>query len=764
MNKKLFFAVLASCSMVFANDPEQEIENRVEILNSKKGVEISGTVRSASFNSYFESPNEKPNNTSGNYNGDYTNRLPNHEISEFLQLDLDFKFRPWDVISANLKLRLGAGAQEYFAAAATVVNVPWVNIEGNWDDSFYWVVGDFRQSYSPLTLYMPGIDIMYEPTIFARKREMAQKEALIQGNQRNLQGFNLQFRPQLGETFGELRVEALGARLRRAGYLDASGAMGNMLPNEGIPGATQAGRFDKFLLAGNLELLPLNKNLLVGGTYLSIFDDSSSSKKFSCSGCSDTDRDSLVNTLDSLPQKTSVVAGRVGADIAGLFGISSLVANLTAEFAMSNDNAYNLTYVKDAKDTNKIIGTKTESLFERNGNAILAQMDLGYKGIADIDIILSSSYIKNDSAWFNNVAQSPSFFARRILNSDKDLGCKLADAGTGRRPCGDQTYNLSKYGVYSPLYSSFDALYFFTPKHSPMRASLRSDYLAADDQTMSYNISPYAKTSWNPSTLTRAELAILEELSDLNLQMALPNGFATSNRMGFQEVLTVNWRGLLEVKGLFANYEQVAAIVPAKAAKYTEVGGGAKIDILGILGFEKNPLEISGSYKNSGKEQEWDNLGKAEYVSDFLNAGLYYRFFKRFGLVFGFQQINSEFNVAGVNALYSQMKESGLKVSIVPIIKAQQNQWMVGLDYTVAKNAWFSINYGIMSVENIYKLQSDVYEYKGIIERNIYKYVDTQTGKETNMPGYAVVNDPGTADLKHEFSRNILEATINVEF
>ena len=700
MNKKLIFAFFATCSLSSFAYASEEIENRVEDINARKGLEISGTVRSASFNSYFESRNEKPDST-----GAYTNKMPNHEISEFLQLDLDFKFRPWDVISANLKLRLGAGAQEYFAAAATMVSVPWMNIEGNLAESFYWVVGDFRQSYSPLTLYMPGIDIMYEPTAFARKREVAQREALVQGNQRNLQGFNLQYRPQLGETLGELRVEALGARLRRAGFLDASGAMGNMLPNEGIPGATQAGRFDKFLLAGNIEFLPLNKNLLIGGTYLSIFDDESSSKKYYCSETvcrSPGDRDSLLNTLDSIPQKTSVFAGRTGADIAGILKNSSLVANLTAEFAMSKDESPEL----------------------EKGKAILAQMDLGYKGIVSTDIVLSSSFIRNDSSWFNNVAQSPSFFARRVLNSDKDLGCK-----SGRNPCTDQTYNLSKYGVYSPLYSSFDALYFFTPKHSPMRATFNSTLPEASDQTISFNNSPYAKTSWNPSTLTRAELALLEELSDLNLQMALPSGFATPNRMGFQEVLTANWKGLAEIKGLFASYEQLAAGT-AEIAKYTEFGGGAKVDLWGV--------ELSGSYKGSAKEQ-----GAAEYTSDFINAGLYYRFYKRFGVAFGFQQINSDLNVPGADILHNQM--SNLKVDIVPIIKAKQNQWMAGLDYTVSKNAWLSINYGIMSVENTYQL--------------------TTIKPETNMPGYAVVNVIGQEiELKHEFSRNILEATINVEF
>ncbi|GBU26161.1 hypothetical protein R83H12_02855 [Fibrobacteria bacterium R8-3-H12] len=99
------------------------------------GVEIGGPVRSASLSSSFKSPQENPS-----ANGIYVNKMPEHEIAEFVQLDLDFKFRPWDVMRANLKLRLGAGMQEYFAAAATKVNAPWLNIEGNLGASFYWAV------------------------------------------------------------------------------------------------------------------------------------------------------------------------------------------------------------------------------------------------------------------------------------------------------------------------------------------------------------------------------------------------------------------------------------------------------------------------------------------------------------------------------------------------------------------------------------------------------------------------------------------------
>jgi hypothetical protein len=372
---------------------------------------------------------------------------------------------------------------------------------------------------------------------------------------------------------------------------------------------------------------------------------------------------------------------------------------------------------------------------------------LGYKN-SDINVVLSNSFVRNDSSWFNNVAQSPSFFARRVLNSDKDVGCANVNCSYES----NRTLNLSKYGVYSPLYSSFDALYFFTPKHAPMSTTLRND--APQGQTQSYNTAPYAKNSWSAATLTRKELALLEELSDLNLQMALPSGFATSNRQGFHEVLTANWKGLAEVKGLFASFEQISPNTDAKAAKYTEFGGGAMVNILGIIGCEyckQSPLELSGSYKSSAKEQNWKDFGNAEFTSDFINAGLYYRFYRRFGLTFGFQRISSDLNVA--EAEVQKEQTSNLNVSIAPIVKSAQNQLMAGLDYTVAKNAWLSINYGIISVKNTYSLD-------GFLDDN------GRIARNTNMPGYVVVNDieAGTKELKHEFSQNVLEATINVEF
>ena len=373
------------------------------------------------------------------------------------------------------------------------------------------------------------------------------------------------------------------------------------------------------------------------------------------------------------------------------------------------------------------------------GLAINANLNVGYKTDSWMAKV-SVDYIRNDSSWYNSLAQSPSFIAARVMNSDKD---------------GD----LTKYGPYAPLYSTFDALYFFTPKHAPVSQYLTNDDAGMENgQTKSYNIAPYSKTSYTTATYTRKELALIDELSDANIQMALPNGLATTNRTGVRANLLAGFGkdNLVEVQGLFTKMDQVAGMGGLDAASYTEFGGGAKIDVLGLLGFSL-PLELSGSYKHAER-----SLSTAEFKTDFINAGLYARYWKRLGISAGFQMINAELNAAG--ALMQEIAMSNLKVSVAPVMTGKQMQWMVGLDYTLAPHAWLAINYGQATVKNTYS----VVGLGGTLLGGEYSASDNSfvPATETNLPDYvAIENRESTASqVEHEFTRSILQATINVEF
>ena len=734
MNMKKFLIAFLACAATVPAATEwqtqEKLDAKVDSINAKRGVEIGGKIRAIAQASYFDTDNDPTG----------INKMPDVERNEMANADIDFHFRPYEFVRANVMLRFGAGMQEYFSSASKTMSVGWINVEGNIGNSFYWVVGDFREQYTPLTLFNPGVEILYEPTIFARKRHMAESQELLEGNQRNLQGANLQFRHSFGSSLGELRAEALAARLNRTSVLDLSGAEGNILPNDTIAGSSLASNMDKWLVAANFELLPLNKNLLVGVTPMYIFDNEDSYSYTYRHPDNDLSADyelTSINPYDTDPQKTMIVSGRVGGDVAGFLGSKNLVLDLVAEYAYSSDEIFTHTETPavDAAtglpltdESGEVLYTDVANSEKLNGSALLVNLNLGYKTADSWGALLGVDVVRNDSNWFNNVAQSPKFFARRILNSDKDG-------------------NTIKYGVNSPLYSTFDALYNYAPKYAPATTTLKTDDGGIrDGQSESYNIAPFNKSSWKSNVYGRSQLALIESLSDPAVQLSLPNGLATSNRQGARANLTLNWKDYAEVQGLFSTFSQVSPLIGFKEASYLEFGGGAKVDVFKMLGFQK-PLELSGSYKHSERKVDTDNWaslglvdGTAELKSDFINAGLYVQYLPRLGFTAGLQYINTEYNT--FDGLISGL--------VAPKTTSKQMQWMVGLDYSLANNAWLSVNYGIISVTNEYNTASLV--------------AAGSSDGAYNLPSYYDVSTDVTGKFKHEFTQSIIEASINVEF
>ena len=747
-------------------DNQEQIASKVDSANAHRGLEVTGAIRGVAQASYSDNDQD----TYGK------NVMPDVERNEFVNADFNFGFRPFESVRANAMLRLYAGMQDYFASAAKIIEVPWLNVEGQIGSNFHWIVGDFRQQYSPLTLFAPDVDIMYEPQVFARKRQMAEKQQLLEGNQRNLQGVNLQFRADLNDVFGQVRAEGIFARVNRAQAIDLSGAEGNILPNDSITGATQASNTDKFLLAGNLELLPLKKNAYLGGTMMFIFDNEDSYtytyRHFDDAGnlsinIDDPYRISDINPFERDPQNTMILAGRVGGDVAGMMNNNNLILDATAEFAMSTDDVYTkrmdfvfttaddptmLEFDVDNDGKNEYLKTGDDGLpifkeasdkESKGGIALNATLNAGYK-TDSWGVRLVGDVVFNDSLWFNNLAQSPKFFAQRVLNSDYD-GATV------------------KYGVNSPLYSTFDALYNFAPKFSPVPVSMKTDdngFKAG--QTESYNIAPYNKNSWTGNVYSKSQLLLLQMMADPAIQMILPNGMATSNREGGRGNLIANVGDWLEAQGLFGIYTQVSPLFGFSSVSYMEYGGGLKADIFKLIGFKK-PLEISGSYRHTERTMEFDPTvgrmdlstdgvtpavlsGTGEFKTDFINAGLYVQYLPRLGVTAGFQMVTMELNDLQQKQSFSET--AGI-ASMVPMVKGTQMQWMVGLDYTLDKNAWLSLNFGMVTVENTY---------------------NTDIGSPddaVNLPVYAenVKTDAGwPKEFTSKFSQTIVEASINVEF
>lgn len=762
MMYKILLSLLVTASAASAvseYDMNMQLKAKQDSLESKRGLEIGGSISGVLVNSYMSSDQEDAR----------MNNLPNVERSQFVTADLDFHFRPYDAVRFNAILRFEAGMQNYFANSAKSISVPWLNVEGNVGKFLYWVVGDFREQYSPLTLYAPtGVDnLLYEPLIFTRGRDMAMKNALIEGNQRNLQGVNLQFRNDFGGAAGELRAEAIFARLRRVQVLDFSGYNGNLLPNGGnslinndgvvYEGSYQSSNMDKWMLSANLEYLPLNKNILVGFTGMYVFDDSASFTRTNrtqnqelivngqlqyASNGELVDvvnnptsfelgeyHQEVINPLELDPQRTTIMAGRVGADVAGILNNKDLTLDVMGEFAMSSDKLYET--VSTTAEDGSITSERKET--DDNGKAILATLNAGYNLPAGFGAQLSVNYIMNDSNWYNNLAQSPQFFASRILNTDKDG-------------------NTIRYGVNSALYSTFGALYYFDPKFTPVSTQMaNTDDPTVKGQTQSYNIAPMNKNSWSNLVYTRKELKLMSTMLDPAVQMSLPNGFATPNRNGVQADLKLGFKDFVEVGGLFSMLKQAKSDnIAMKEAQFMEFGGGLKWDIFKMLNFSR-PLEISGSYKHSVKTQELTDEVKAvtpiadkgELTLDFINAGLYVQYMPRLGFSGGFQMIDMK-----LDALSSMRAAPGY---VTPLLKGSQMQWMVGLDYTVGDGVYLALNYGWITTENTYNTSN------GVVGSNMPSYADIT---EEDAAG----NEVPVSEYKHKFSQAVVQAVLNVNF
>lgn len=723
-------SVAASASAIADN--QKALQAKADSANAKRGVEIGGSIRAVAQRSSFETDQDPTG----------LNKMPDVERNEFVSADLSFGFRPYESVRANVIMRLGGGMQEYFASAAKTLEAKWLNVEGNVGKNFYWTIGDFRSAISPLSIYNPGIDIIYEPTIFARKRHMAQKEQLLEGNKRNLQGVNLQFRQEIDPMVGELRVEAMLARVNRVSVLDLSGAEGNILPFDTIPGASLAANTDKWLVGGNIELLPMQKNVYVGVTPMYIFDNENS-KSFAYrhpmardAKPNDFNPDKGyiredINPYENALQKTFVLSARAGGDFAGIMQNKNLTLDLVLEYAMSMDKVK--TPAVQDPTTGAVVPEGEESV---NGSALLATLNAGYKVDSSWSASLALDFIRNDEKWFNNMAQSPSFFAQRILNSDKDG-------------------NTVKYGVNSPLYSTFDALYNYSPKFAPVARTLATDDNAfLDGQGKSYNIALYNKNSWGSNVYSIAQLDLLSKLMDPAVQMALPNGLATANRMGVRAVIKGDWQQKVEGQILVSSFNQVTSEVPEMdKASYMEIGGGAKINIAKIAGLGK-PLELSGSFKQSTSKNDMLNGLNAEVKSSFINVGFSAQFLPRVGFTAGFQMINSDYGLGFSNPDVGRN---------APLLKSKQTHWMVGFDYTVAENAWLSINYGMINVSNDYNSAAAAEDFAKALAADPKERPDVAR----NLPEYfdSVNKQDGVAGTyKHEFSQSIFEASINVEF
>jgi hypothetical protein len=576
-------------------DKLDKVQKSLDNIMAKAGISFGGEFKSEYFGAAL-----------GGDKVDSTQRAS--EANEYTSVDFDIKARPNNAVTGRLIFRMHQNWQNFFSDIANPIHSRWISIDGTPKDVFRFSIGNFKRKYSPLTLYTPDINIMYEPFIFERQRQLAMDEFFLGENNRVLQGIDLGFDAEIAPIFNEFHFGLIGTRLRSVDVAFADGARAVL--------QTEANDLmSKYLTGGNLDVTFL-RGIQFGATYLYMFDHLGSFK-----GKED---DAKVKA-----QHTNVLSARPGIDIGKTVGMpESIQLQLTAELARSGDDS---TWFK-----------KPDSVFidtTKVGSAINVNANIGFKASQVFGIKLNAALIANSKNFRNELAQTPAFIGTRIMNIENDMGNKYSH------------------------YSTFDALY-----HSVYK------YVFKGDQTVGYfngyKKGPAMKTSYHNGILENDELANI--YLDPAVQLVLPFGVATPNRVGVTSDLCVSLlNNGIEVKGLFKTLNEQEAMkdtVGYDITKYSEFGAGVKIELSNLIKAIKLPCNVAVSFVKSTALNEGDST-KLDYASTFVNAGLYWKFFKRAALLGGFQSIN------------------GVRTVGDTLIGGKADHWSAGLEWSVSDGA-----------------------------------------------------------------------------
>lgn len=549
-----------------------KIQKTLDDIMAKAGISIGGEFRSQYFSSELD----------GDSIASSTRRI---ETNEYTSVDFDIKARPNEVVSARVMFRMHQNWQNFFSDVTNPIFTRWISIDGNPLGMFRFNVGDFKEKYSPLTLWAPEIDIMYEPNVFARMRRYAMDELFLGDNSRVLQGVNFGFDAEVEPLFNEFHFALTGARLMSTETSSTA--------NSNIPLFIQKADMTKYFTGANLDMIFL-KGINIGGSLIHVFDNRKSFKG-----------DSI--TADTMAQRTTVLSFRPGLDITRTFNLPELLTlKLSAEMAVSIDDTVAYDTVGSDEDDKPVMDFVNPDNIK--GLAVSVNGKFGLQPSNAFGLMINASLIANEQNYRNIMAQSPTFVGDRIMNVEAD--------------------------GYKKFYSPFDALYNQVFKFTPVK------------NTNGYQKAPYMKTSYTNSIFMQDSLKNIIYAMDPSFQLVMPLGPATPNRIGLTSDLTVSLvNNSIELKGLFTKLNQMSeemldSFTLAKT-EFSQIGGGLKIDISKMTDAIKYPLEISGSMtmsaaKNSTEDMPW------EIKSNLVNIGLYYQFWKRTSLLGGIQLINNK--------------------------------------------------------------------------------------------------------------------------
>jgi len=558
------------------------LTRRVNSVMSKAGIQFNGEFESRGVRSVLKG------------NLDTKSELANKKSEDLMYtaLDLGLTMGPHSALQGKTILRFHEDWRNMFASYATPITMRWMAANGNVKDVFFYSVGDFKEKFTPLTVWTAEPELMYEPYIFARQRQQVMDEVFAGDNNRVLQGANVAFHGKISPVFEELSAKGYFTRLRKMGKSED-----NTRP-EALD--TKDVLMDRYSAGANL-FMKFRPDAEFGGSFVYTGDAFNTHKSGSA----------VENRAN---QDQNMIFGANGAFGTGVFsGIDSSRLNirLDLEGAVSTFKTWKVTGKGDtatAADTTRI-GLATNA-------TISAKVGLGEIGKLNGNV----GIVFNDTGFVNEMAQSPIFYGRQILNT-------------------------SVKGAYN----SFDGLYKSVFRYTPATGELSIK-------------EPQSKISWTRGVLTADELGLLVTNSENGIldskkaiapsadKVVLDRSFspimylgdATPNRVGVEGKLGGEFvdKAIL-VSTLFNMYQSFKATTLGTGKdlykmNFMQFGGGASLDVAKFGSWWSYPLVLSGSFVHS--ESKVKTTVAADKI-DLINSSLYWKFWKRAALMGGAQFI-----------------------------------------------------------------------------------------------------------------------------
>jgi hypothetical protein len=581
----------------------------IDRVMSKAGIHFGGEFRSQFLSSTVS--------------GDATDDNKKNESVEYTSVDFDIVARPNTAFSARAMFRLHQDWRNFFSDVQNPITTRWLSMDGAlMSGIFSYNLGDYRKKLTPLTLWAPENELLFEPEIFAQGRELAMAEAFVGDNSRHLQGGSLNFKAELYPLVHEVEADVFGARLATRG----TGESAPIPP--GIGGNSPTGywdlEFDRYLVGFNAGA-QIIKGLGLGVSDILIYDHVNSYKgPTNSSGI--TYPGEFEDSAKYYSTSTNVVAGRLNFDNRAFMSDDFINFGIKAEFAFSSDKYHQ---IRD----DKVVDTTVSGMAVNAGLGL--RMDFG----EEEGVGLSLDYVMNQAEFRNDAAQSPTFLQRAVMNNEN---------------------GLSGLGYMNP----FDAMYRSVFKYAP------SQYFGGTK--------PYSKNPYTNAILTPREQAYLEGLSEDTsvstsrkvyfpsvFDEALPGGMASSNRTGpvldidgaalggalrvgvkaamvttVEEVIsfTRTYEGDDEVTGEPIYREEEVVYTP----EFLEFAIGASVDIAKFAPAVGPSLVIGGSVGMYNSKFGNILTNESMLFGGFVN----WNFYQRFSILFGYQMLPMNISVS----------------------------------------------------------------------------------------------------------------------